>query len=108
MSEILTVVVIVYGLNLLPAFAPPTWTVLAYFALTLGMTDATFVATGILAASTGRWTLATLFRRYRDKLPNSYVRNMENAASHLTKSQHHARALLALGSIKWEPHPAVS
>lgn len=96
MLEILIVFAIIFGMNLLPAFAPPTWTVLAYFALTLGIADVALIVTGILAASTGRWTLATLFRRYRDKLPNSYVQNMENAASHLTKSQHHVRALLAL------------
>jgi hypothetical protein len=94
--EILIVFAIIFGMNLLPAFAPPTWTVLAYFALTLGTSDYLLIAIGVIAASSGRWVLATLFRRYRGKLPNSYVQNMENAASHLTKSQHHTRALLAL------------
>lgn len=96
MLEILIVFAIIFGMNLLPAFAPPTWTVLAYFALTLGIFVPLLIVTGVIAASTGRWSLATLFRRYRHKLPDSYVLNMENAATHLTKSQHHARALLAL------------
>lgn len=96
MREILIVFVVIVGMNLLPAFAPPTWTVLAYFALTLGIAVPILIVTGVLAASLGRWGLANLFRRYRDKLPNSYVTNMENAATHLTKTQHHARALLAL------------
>lgn len=96
MPEILIVFVIIIGINLLPAFAPPTWTVLAYFALTLGIAAPVLIVTGVLAASLGRWGLATLFRRYREKLPTSYVTNMENAATHLTKSQHHTRALLAL------------
>lgn len=96
MLEILIVFAIIFAMNLLPAFAPPTWTVLAYFAFTLGIMDVVLIVTGVLAASAGRWCLATLFRRYRDKLPNSYVQNMENAETHLTKSQHHARALLAL------------
>lgn len=96
MREILIVFVVIVGMNLLPAFAPPTWTVLAYFALTLGISDPLLIAIGVLAASLGRWGLASIFRRYRDKLPNSYVRNMENAATYLTKTQHHARALLAL------------
>ena len=96
MRETLLVFVIIFGMNLLPAFAPPTWTVLAYFALTLGLADPVLIITGVVAASTGRWGLAELFRRYRDKLPKSYVANMENAGTHLTKTQHHARALLAL------------
>lgn len=96
MLEILIVFAIIFGMNLLPAFAPPTWTVLAYLALTLEIVDPILIITGVIAAATGRWGLATLFRRYRHKLPNSYVENMENAATHLTKSQHHARALLAL------------
>ena len=96
MLEILIVFAIIFGMNLLPAFAPPTWTVLAYFALTLGIVVPVLIITGVIAAATGRWGLATLFRRYRHKLPNSYVSNMENAATHLTKSQHHTRALLAL------------
>lgn len=83
-------------MNVLPAFAPPTWTVLAYFALTQNLQMQVLIITGVLAASLGRWALANLFRRYSHKLPNSYVTNMENASTHLTKSQHHVRALLAL------------
>ena len=96
MLEIVIVFAIIFGMNLLPAFAPPTWTVLAYFALTLGIFVPLLIVTGVIAASTGRWGLATLFRRYRHRLPKSYITNMENAETHLTKSQNHARALLAL------------
>lgn len=53
MREILIVFVVIVGMNLLPAFAPPTWTVLAYFALTLGISDPLLIAIGVLAASLG-------------------------------------------------------
>lgn len=96
MLEILIVFAIIFGMNLLPAFAPPTWTVLAYFALTLGIFVPLLIVTGVVAAATGRWGLATLFRRYRHKLPKSYITNMENAETHLIKSQSRTRALLAL------------
>ena len=96
MQEILIVSAVVFGINVLPAFAPPTWTVLAYFAVTQNIPMPLLIITGVVSASAGRWLLANMFRRYRDKLPSSYVANMENASSHLTKSNHHLRALLAL------------
>ncbi len=96
MQELLIVAAVVFGINILPAFAPPTWTVLAYFALTQHLPMAALIVIGVISASAGRWVLANMFRRYRNKLPASYVANMENAATHLTKSQNHTRALLAL------------
>lgn len=96
MQELLIVVGVIFAINVLPAFAPPTWTVIAYFALAQNMNIAILIVAGVIAAATGRWLLANLFRRYRNKLPKSYVTNMENASTHLTKSQNHTRALLAL------------
>ena len=96
MQELLIVAAIVFGMNVLPAFAPPTWTMLAYFALTQNLQMEALIITGVISAACGRWVLANLFRKYTHKLPASYVTNMENASTHLTKSQHHTRALLAL------------
>lgn len=96
MPELLVVAAVIFGINVLPAFAPPTWTVLAYFALTQNLPMPALIFTGVISAASGRWVLANVFRKFTSKLPTSYVTNMENAATHVTKSQHHARALLAL------------
>ena len=96
MQELLIVAAIVFGINVLPAFAPPTWTVLAYFALTQELQMAALIVVGVISAASGRWVLASIFRKYSHKLPASYVVNMENAATHVNKSAHHTRALLAL------------
>jgi hypothetical protein len=95
-QEILIVAAIIFGINVLPAFAPPTWTVLAYFALTQNLQMEALIIVGVISASSGRWVLANLFRKYSHKLPESYLTNMGNASTHLTKSRHHTRALLAL------------
>jgi hypothetical protein len=96
MQELFIVVGVIFAINVLPAFAPPTWTVIAYFALAQNLNMAVLIVSGVIAAASGRWILANTFRKYRNKLPKSYVTNMENAATHLTKSQNRTRALFAL------------
>lgn len=51
------------------------------------------IIVGVIAAASGRYILALLFRRFRHKLPHWYLINMENAATHLTKSNAHLGAL---------------
>jgi membrane protein YqaA with SNARE-associated domain len=52
---------LVYLLNLMPAFAPPTWMTLSYVGLTTRGIDATSLAlVGATAATLGRVTLANL------------------------------------------------
>jgi hypothetical protein len=45
-AEYLVVAAIVFGLNLLPAFAPPTWTVLVYFRVSNRLAIAPLVLVG--------------------------------------------------------------
>ena len=55
--------VVVFALNLLPAFAPPTWTAMSFIGLTIPKTD--FVLTALvaaIAATSGRIVLAKLSR----------------------------------------------
>ena len=81
---------------MVPAFAPPTWTVLVYFSLANHVPALAIIAIGVLAAALGRFILATYFRHFRHKLPPSYAHNMHNASTHLTRSKGHTLALLTL------------
>lgn len=96
MTPYIAVFLVVFVANLVPAFAPPTWSILVFFTLSYDLIEVPTIALGILAAATGRYILASLFRRYRDKLPCRYLINMENAATHLTKSNAHLSALFLL------------
>lgn len=96
MSTYLLIAVVVFGINVVPAFAPPTWAVLVLFTLNNSVNGYAVVAIGVVSATCGRLLLAYAFRHYRDKLPKRYVTNMENASTHLTRSTGHAAALLAL------------
>ena len=96
MTQYLIVFAVVFIANVVPAFAPPTWSILVFLTLHYDLNNVPAILIGVLAASSGRYILASAFRRYRDKFPNWYLENMENAASHLTKSDRHFAALASL------------
>jgi lysophospholipase L1-like esterase len=58
----------VFGVNLLPAFGPPTWAVLVFFRLQSTLDVVPLVLVGALAAASGRLVLAFASRRFRDRL----------------------------------------
>ena len=61
MKNALLVFLFVYGLNLIPAFAPPTWMVFSYLGFRYpGVESVTLALVGALAATLGRITLARL------------------------------------------------
>ena len=67
---------LVLAINLMPAFAPPTWTVLVFLSLTRDIPDAVLVIGGALAAASGRYVLARLSRRFGAHLPERKRRDL--------------------------------
>ena len=92
MTEYLVVVGVVFGFNLLPAFAPPTWTVLVYFAFSQELNPVALIALGVISATTGRLLLAQIFRSNQNRFPDTYIQNLHNASTHLRKSKGHLAA----------------
>jgi membrane protein YqaA with SNARE-associated domain len=63
MAELATLFAVVFALNVVPAFAPPTWMALSWVGFTRPLDDPFVVAmTGALAATSGRLVLAKLSR----------------------------------------------
>jgi len=58
MADVALVFAVVFAVNLLPAFGPPTWTVLVALRLGLDVPAVPLVLVGATAAACGRWTLA--------------------------------------------------
>lgn len=87
---------IIFIMNALPAFAPPTWSILVFFAIKYEISPAALIPLGVISASAGRFLLATYFRKLRDRLPSGWVTNMENAGAHLRKSAKHSTGLALL------------
>ena len=92
MTDYLIVVAVVFGINLLPAFAPPTWSVLVFFAFSQNLNNFALIAIGVISATTARYLLALIFRSNRHLFPASYIGNLENAGTHLRRSSGHLAA----------------
>ena len=90
------VAAVVFAVNLVPAFAPPTWAILVLFRLHAHVGVVPLVAIGALSASSGRFTLASVARRLRDRLPPHRVDRLEVVRERLLRRRASAIAVLAL------------
>jgi uncharacterized membrane protein YdjX (TVP38/TMEM64 family) len=102
--EYLLLFAIVFGVNLLPAFGPPTWSVIVLFGLNTDVPIPVIVVVGALAAASGRYCLARGFRLIRGYVSGKTLRNLEAARAALEKNQ--GRSLFALGLFALSPLPS--
>lgn len=100
----LVMVSVVFGVNLLPAFGPPTWTVLATYGLTGHLNPVVLVVGGAAGAASGRLVLALATRRLRSHLGGKRLQNLEAASSFLTASKR--RSVLGLLLFALSPVPS--
>ena len=104
MLELLTLFAIVFGINLLPAFGPPTWAVLGLYVLNSDIHPALLIPVAALAAASGRFLLALAFRLLGNRLPAKYRSNLAAARKALEKNRRNA--ILALGLFALSPVPS--
>ena len=104
MEEYLILFAIVLGVNLVPAFAPPTWTVIVLYGLNSDLPVPAIVGTGAVAAALGRFGLAHGTRLLRSWLSEKSRRNLAAAKEALEKNKR--RGLLALGLFALSPVPS--
>ena len=77
------VAALVLVINLLPAFGPPTWSVLVYARLRWHLDPVALVVVGAGAATLGRHVLASGARRLRGHFSARYRTNLANLADRL-------------------------
>ncbi len=87
---------IVFGVNLLPAFGPPTWSLLVYARLRWHLEPAVLVVLGAAAATSGRLVLAWATRRVRTRFSPRYRENLAALERRLTKRR---RGLVAFVTL---------
>lgn len=68
MIDLVLVGLVVFAINLLPAFGPPTWAVLVALTVTADVPAVGLVLCGALAAASGRLVLGSTARRLRGRL----------------------------------------
>lgn len=104
MTTYLVVAAAVFGINLMPAFGPPTWAVLVYYRFAHDLGVVPLVVVGALAAASGRLVLAYAFAGLREKLPQRYVGNLKAAGEAMQRNR--KRSALGIGLFALSPVPS--
>lgn len=100
----LTVLLVVFLINVLPAFAPPTWVVLVLFKLNWHLNPAALVILGAVAAAGGRFCLASATGHLRGRLNPKRRESLETLKDYLTG--HRGRSALGLALFIVSPLPS--
>ena len=94
--HVMLVALIVLGINLLPAFGPPTWALLVVAHWQWRLNPVLLVVIGVVGAGAGRYVLATSVRLLRRFFPARYLTNLHAVETRLAARRHRVVALLAL------------
>jgi uncharacterized membrane protein YdjX (TVP38/TMEM64 family) len=104
LADYLILFAVVLAVNLMPAFGPPTWSIIVLFGLNTDMPVAGTVAVGALAAALGRFLLACSFRLLGDRIPERMRRNL--AAAREAFERRKRAGVIALGLFALSPVPS--
>jgi hypothetical protein len=103
LAQLAIAVGVVFAVNLLPAFGPPTWAVLVFFSLDFDLPAVPLVIGGALAAASGRFVLANASRRLRPRLSAARVEHLDRAQAALSANRLRTAAGLGLFAISPVP-----
>jgi uncharacterized membrane protein YdjX (TVP38/TMEM64 family) len=101
--QYLVVFGIVLGVNLLPAFGPPTWAILVLYRLNSYLNPVALVAVGAVAAASGRFVLASVFTQLHGHLSEQRRKSLEAVRARLEGGRAKAFAGLALFALSPVP-----
>lgn len=105
MTQYLILFAIVFGVNLLPAFGPPTWSIIALYTLNSELKVPLLILVGAVAAACGRYVLGHCTRLLGSRFLPDRIRDNLDAAKHaLERRKRHA--FLALGLFALSPVPS--
>jgi hypothetical protein len=99
MTDYLIAFACIFGVNLLPAFGPPTWAVLVFFKLNGDLAAVPLVLGGAVAAACGRLVLAHASRHFRGRFSRSRLDSLAAAEAVLTGDRRRELGGLALFAL---------
>lgn len=102
--QYLALFAVVFGINLLPAFGPPTWAVLVFTRLHWHLNPVALVLIGGLAATAGRYLLARGARHFKNRMPARMKENLEDA--HVLIERRRLGAIALFGVFVVSPLPS--
>jgi len=103
LAHLVIALAVVFAVNLLPAFGPPTWAVLVFFSLDFDLPAVPLVLGGALAAASGRFLLAQGARRLRPRLSAARRESVDRAQTALSADRRRTAAGLGLFALSPVP-----
>jgi membrane protein YqaA with SNARE-associated domain len=100
----IVVFLVVLGINLLPAFGPPTWSILVLYRLNSHLNTVPLVLIGAVAAAAGRYLLALGSRRLRNRFSEKRRNSLEAVRKRLEGGR--GKSIAALGLFALSPIPS--
>ena len=104
MGEVALLFLIVFAIHLAPAFTPPTWPVIALYALNTQLPMPLLVVTAAVAAALGRYVLGWASRVFEHRFPQRLRSNLD-AAGELVERRP-ANRLIGLALFVFAPVPS--
>jgi hypothetical protein len=95
---------VVFAVNLLPAFGPPTWALLVFFSLDFDLPAVPLVLGGAMMAALGRFVLANGARRLRPRFSPARLAHLDRTQTALTADR--TRTVAGLGLFAISPLPS--
>lgn len=86
-------------LNILPAFAPPTWAALIFFVVNYNVNPVALVVLGVASSTIGRAILAWYFRKFAHLIPTRFSKNMKFAGDYLQRDASRRRTVFLIFAI---------
>ena len=103
MTDYFIFAAILLGINLMPAFGPPSWSVIVLYALNSTLNLAVLIPLAAGAAALGRLVLAFAFRFIGDRLSEKRKRSLRAARAALDRRKRGAIIALALFALSPVP-----
>jgi len=87
-TDYLILFAIVFAINLLPAFGPPTWSIIVLLGVSMDLPLPGLVLTAAVASSSGRYLLARAFRLFASHLSERMRANLAAARAAFERRRH--------------------
>jgi uncharacterized membrane protein YdjX (TVP38/TMEM64 family) len=103
-TQLLLLFLLVLGINMLPAFGPPTWAIIVFYSLNTDLHPAAIIVTGAVAAASGRYALARSFRLVGHRLSRKTRDNLKAGREAFERNR--TGGIVALGLFALSPVPS--
>lgn len=104
LAQLALAIGVIFAINLLPAFGPPTWSVLVFFSLNFDLPAVPLVLLGAAAAAAGRFLLASGARRLRPRFSRERLAHIDRIEAAARASER--RSVAGLGLFALSPVPS--